>query len=273
MVSMLSRPPRRRNRFPKAATEPCVDMAMPVCWVDLGAICTVIVFSRPNCLAVISSLASVHPDIHVTLCVAVSDANTFLTSDWDMPNCRAICDGLMPALTAARTAFTCPRVNEIFANSACRWSFDGDCFRTNSSVEFGGMLGSNRPRRFASSTDADMSRSSSLSVRYLTALGGHWVAHAVSKPCPLLLPWQRPALLAAEKHLEPYRSRTDRVLLGECGHAPWWQDRGSITDLGVPRCGAQRIEVFRRASKIHVFQWWAETFLTHRKEDHRAPNC
>jgi hypothetical protein len=42
----------------------------------LGAICTVIVFSGPNCLAVISSLASVHPDIHVTLCVAVSDANT-----------------------------------------------------------------------------------------------------------------------------------------------------------------------------------------------------
>src|ERR1700722_9041101 len=33
------------------------------------------------------------------------------------------------------------------------------------------MLGSNRPRRFASSTDAVMSRSSSLSVRYLTALG------------------------------------------------------------------------------------------------------
>ena len=50
----------------------------------------------------------------VTLCVAVSDANTFLTSDWDMPNCRAICDGLIAALSAARTAFTCPRVNEIF---------------------------------------------------------------------------------------------------------------------------------------------------------------
>src|SRR6202023_3833292 len=131
----------------------------------------VIVFSWPNCLAVISSLASVHPDIHVTLCVAVSDANTFLTSDWDMPNCRAICDGLMPALSAARTALTCPRVNETFATLACRWSFDGDCFRTDSSVEFGWMLGSNRPRRFASSTDAVMSWSSSLSVRYLTALG------------------------------------------------------------------------------------------------------
>ena len=118
-----------------------------------------------------SFAASVHPDVHVTLCVAVSDANTFLTSDWDMPNCRAICDGLMPALSAARTALTCPRVNETFATLACRWSFDGDCFRTDSSVEFGWMLGSNRPRRFASSTDAVMSRSNSLSVRYFTALG------------------------------------------------------------------------------------------------------
>jgi hypothetical protein len=36
-----------------------------------------------------------------------------------MPNCRAICDGLMPALSAARTALTCPRFNETFATSAC----------------------------------------------------------------------------------------------------------------------------------------------------------
>jgi hypothetical protein len=50
---------------------------------------------------------------HVALRVAASDANTFLTSDWDMPNCRAICDGLIPALVAARTALTCPRVNEL----------------------------------------------------------------------------------------------------------------------------------------------------------------
>jgi recombinase len=37
-----------------------------------------------------------------------------------MPNCRAINDGLMPALNAARTALTWPRVNETVATAACR---------------------------------------------------------------------------------------------------------------------------------------------------------
>ena len=107
----------------------------------------------------------------VPFCVAALDANTFRTSDWDTPNCRAICDGLMPALSAARTALTCPRVNETFATSACRLSLDDNCFRTGSSVGFGWTVGGNLPRRFASWTDVVMSRSSSVSVRYLTALG------------------------------------------------------------------------------------------------------
>jgi hypothetical protein len=102
---------------------------------------------------------------HLVLGVAVSDANTFFTSDWDTPNCRAICDGLIPALSAARTALTCPRVNETFATSACCLSLDDDCFATGSSVGFGSALGGNLPRRFASSTDAVMSRSSSVSLR------------------------------------------------------------------------------------------------------------
>jgi hypothetical protein len=33
------------------------------------------------------------------------------TSDFDKPNCRAIREGVTPALNAARTAFTWPRVN------------------------------------------------------------------------------------------------------------------------------------------------------------------
>ena len=53
-----------------------------------------------------------------------SDPNTFRTSDWDKPNCRAIDDGLMPALNAARTAFTCPRVNAMVSTPACRLSGD-----------------------------------------------------------------------------------------------------------------------------------------------------
>jgi hypothetical protein len=110
------------------------------------------------------------PNTHVPLCVAASDANTFLTSDWDMPNCRAMSDGLMPALSAARTALICPRVNETVATSARR-CLDDDRFATDPSGVFGWPLGGSLPRRFASSTDAVMSRSSSLSVRCLTALG------------------------------------------------------------------------------------------------------
>jgi hypothetical protein len=56
-------------------------------------------------------------------------------------------DGDMPALKAARTALTCPRVNETVANSACRLSFDGDRFGIDPSGVFGRMLGWNLPRR------------------------------------------------------------------------------------------------------------------------------
>src|SRR5260370_27757942 len=98
------------------------------------------------------------PGTHVALCVVVSDAKTFLTSDWDMPNCRAICDGLMPALSAARTALTCPRANETVATSACRLSLDDDRFGTDSSDVFGWTLSGILPPRFASSTDAVTSR-------------------------------------------------------------------------------------------------------------------
>ena len=48
------------------------------------------------------------------------DASTLRTSDWDMPNCRAMSLGLIPALNAARTALICPRVNESGAGSTCR---------------------------------------------------------------------------------------------------------------------------------------------------------
>jgi hypothetical protein len=37
-------------------------------------------------------------------------ASAFRTSDCDKPNCRAICDGLMPALKTARTAFIFPGI-------------------------------------------------------------------------------------------------------------------------------------------------------------------
>jgi hypothetical protein len=36
----------------------------------------------------------------------LSDPNAFRTFDWEIANCREIRDGVMPALKAARTAFT-----------------------------------------------------------------------------------------------------------------------------------------------------------------------
>jgi hypothetical protein len=90
--------------------------------------------------------------------VAVSDASTLRTSDWDNPNCRAIKGGLMPALNAARTALICPRGNETVATSCRLWSVRDDRFGTDSSNS---PLGGDLPRRFASSTHAVISRSSS----------------------------------------------------------------------------------------------------------------
>jgi len=110
------------------------------------------------------------PTIYAPFWLAVSEASTLRTSDWDMPNCRAILDGVMPALKDARTALTCPRVNEIVVNSARRLSFDDDG-RSGSTGGLGLTFGGNLPRRFASSTDAVISRSNSVSVRCLTAVG------------------------------------------------------------------------------------------------------
>ena len=133
-----------------------------------------------------------------------------------MPNCRAILDGVMPALKDARTALTCPRVNETVVNSAWRLFFDDD--RSGSSGGFGLMLGGNLPRRLASSTDAVISWSNSVSVRYLTAVDRSLVGHAVARSYLLLSLRQRPA---TGKHLEPPRPRTGRVLMAESDDASW----------------------------------------------------
>ena len=45
---------------------------------------------------------------------------SFRTSDWDKPNCRAIRAGVTPALKAARTAFSCPRGNRPYPRPATR---------------------------------------------------------------------------------------------------------------------------------------------------------
>ena len=86
-----------------------------------------------------------------------SVASAFRTSDWDKPNCRAMRPGVMPTLKAARTAFSCPRVNETGA-SAVR--LIRKCFPV-SVVSL--------PRRFASAKVTASRRSNSSSLRCFTA--------------------------------------------------------------------------------------------------------
>src|SRR5262245_12226976 len=53
-----------------------------------------------------------------------SDASTLRTSDWEIPNCLAMREGVIPALKAARTALTWPRVNATLGSCGCRRSGD-----------------------------------------------------------------------------------------------------------------------------------------------------
>ena len=76
-----------------------------------------------------------------------------------MPNCRAIFDGVTPALKAARTAFSLPGVNEAAASSTRRLK--------DVSSWIGGFL----PRHISSANDAAANRSSSWSSRCLIAAG------------------------------------------------------------------------------------------------------
>ena len=85
-------------------------------------------------------------------------ANAFRTWDDDKPNCRAIRAGPMPALKAARTAFSCPRTKE----------------SADSRLRVGGRLPVGAvclPLRFASARVTTSRRSSSSSLRCLTAFG------------------------------------------------------------------------------------------------------
>jgi hypothetical protein len=47
-----------------------------------------------------------------------SSTKALLTSDWEIPNCRAIVDGLTRALNAARTALTLLTVSERVPSTA-----------------------------------------------------------------------------------------------------------------------------------------------------------
>jgi len=59
-----------------------------------------------ECLMLPLKFRKMHFDCHMIHRFNSSDANAFRTFAWEIPNCRAIRDGVMPALKAARTAFT-----------------------------------------------------------------------------------------------------------------------------------------------------------------------
>ena len=80
--------------------------------------CSRIVLGRPE--AVLCRCDWLSRPRRILLYAPALDASTLRTSDWDMPNCRAMSLGLIPALNAARTALICPRVNESGAASTCR---------------------------------------------------------------------------------------------------------------------------------------------------------
>src|SRR5262245_30637771 len=109
-----------------------------------------------------------------------SDASTFRTSDWEIPNCLAMREGVIPALKVARTALTWPCVNATLGSPGCRRSGDFsvvvDSPDTRCSVliwvvgRITRVLVSDLPRRCSSSRVASRSRSSSPSSSCLSAL-------------------------------------------------------------------------------------------------------
>jgi len=115
--------------------------------------------------------AMLQPHLSLPRCRA-SEASTFRTSDREIPNSRAIRGGAIPALKAARTAFTWPLVSERTATCAGRPLEGSFLFRdlgvgSSDAARLDGSL----PRRFASSSAAARSDASSPSSSRLSALG------------------------------------------------------------------------------------------------------
>ena len=102
-------------------------------------------------------------------------ASALMTFDLEIPNCRAILAGRMPAMKAARTAFTFPLGSGIPATSRCRGleplSRLVGLLRGKAPEPLGGVL----PRRFILPRVAACSDSKSSSFRCLTALGRFFV--------------------------------------------------------------------------------------------------
>ncbi len=110
------------------------------------------------------------PQLSLPRCRA-SEVSTFRTSDCEIPNSRAIRGGAIPALKAARTAFTWPPVSE---RTACAGRpLEGSFLFRDLGVgpSDAARLDGSLPRRFASSSAAARSDASSPSSSRLSALG------------------------------------------------------------------------------------------------------
>ena len=74
-------------------------------------------------------LRNIRFDGHMIHRFRSSDANAFLTFDWEIPNCLAMREGVTPALNAARTAFNLPCVKGASETLICLRLLAGDgCF-------------------------------------------------------------------------------------------------------------------------------------------------
>jgi hypothetical protein len=98
-------------------------------------------------------------DLSLHFRLEASPASAFRTSDCEIPNCRAMRDGVIPALKAARTAFNFPLVNKSGTSSTRRLR--------GLSSNAGGFL----PRRRCSAVAAVINWFSSASVSLLIAFG------------------------------------------------------------------------------------------------------
>jgi hypothetical protein len=95
-----------------------------------------------------------------------SEASAFLTSVCEIPNWRAIAEGLTPALKAARTAFSLPVVRDPPPASMGAWW--GCVFASAANFSFD-RCAESRPRRSASVVTAESSASISRSPSCLSA--------------------------------------------------------------------------------------------------------
>ena len=108
-------------------------------------------------------------------------ASVFLTAESEIPNCRAIVEGLAPALNAARIAFPFALVNTIVV-SPTRVGREYDAtfvVRRGLPAMLAKLVvnsSDDRSRRFSSSVTAASSVPNSLSVKYLSALDSRLAA-------------------------------------------------------------------------------------------------